>query len=176
MHFRCVGRETPSKIGCNAKMRLFARALAERARHILVSPPQARNFGRFGVRLRRTAWSSVQGVKNSHGNVVLHLPHQKPSRHGRRPAALHAEFQTGDLFASGRRQAGRANTDWLRMLFFTDRVRIQKNVGSKTPDSEPTRKCDFFRAPPPFHSLRKPFCVRRKRPPALLSEIWLDLA
>jgi hypothetical protein len=86
-----------------------------------------------------------------------------------------AEFQTREFFASGR-QAGRANADWLRMLFFTDHVRIQKNVGSKTPDSEPTRKCDFFRAPPPFHSLRKPFCVRRKRPPALLSEIWLDLA
>ena len=34
----------------------------------------------------------------------------------------------------------------------------------------------FFAPPPPFHSLRKPFCVRRKRPPALLSEIWLDLA
>ena len=159
-------------------MRLFARALAERARHILVSPPQARNFGRFGVRLRRTAWSSVQGVKSSHGNVVLHLPHQKPSRHGR-PAALHAEFQTGDLFASGRRQAGRANTDWLGMrccFSLIVHVRAQKNVGSNTPDSEPTRKCDFFRAPPPFHSLRKPFCVRRKRPPALLSEIWLDLA
>ena len=42
---------------------------------------------------------------------------------------LHAR----ELFASGR-QAGRANTDWLRTLFFTDRVRIQKNVGSKTPD------------------------------------------
>jgi hypothetical protein len=40
----------------------------------------------------------------------------------------------------------------------------------------PTRKCDFFRAPSPFHLLRKPFCARRKRPPALLSEIWLDLA
>ena len=86
-----------------------------------------------------------------------------------------AENQTRVFFASGR-QAGRANADWPSMLFFTDRVRIQKNVGSKTPDSEPTRKCDFFRAPPPFHSLRKPFRVRRKRPPALLSEIWLDLA
>jgi len=60
-----------------------------------------------------------------------------------------AEFQTREFFASGR-QAGRANSDWLRMLFFTDHVRIQKNVGSKTPDSEPTRKCDFFRAPPPL--------------------------
>ena len=57
--------------------------------------------------------------------------------------------QTGFFFASGR-QAGRANTDWPSTLFFTDRVRTQKNVGSKTPDSEPTRKCDFFRAPPPF--------------------------
>ena len=86
-----------------------------------------------------------------------------------------AENQTRGFFASGR-QAGRANTDRPSLLFLTDRVRIQKNVGSKTPDSEPTRKCDFFRAPLPFHSLRKPFCVRRKRPPALLSEIWLDLA
>ena len=86
-----------------------------------------------------------------------------------------AENQTRGFFASGR-QAGRANTDRPSLLFLTDRVRIQKNVGSKTPDSEPTRKCDFFRAPPPFHSLRKPFRVRRKRPPALLSEIWLDLA
>ena len=59
-----------------------------------------------------------------------------------------AENQTSGFFASGR-QAGRANTDWPSTLFFADRVRIQKNVGSKTPDSEPTRKCDFFRAPPP---------------------------
>ena len=157
-------------------MRLFARALAERARHILVSPPQARNFGRFGVHLRRTAWSSVQGVKNSHGNVVLHLPHQKPSRHGR-PAALHAEFQTGDLFASGRRQAGRANTDcsadWLRMrCCFSLIVSGSRKMSAQRPRIRSQHEnATFFARLPLFFSLCKSFCARRKRPPALLSEI-----
>ena len=93
-----------------------------------------------------------------------------------------AEFQTREFLASGR-QAGRANHDTigLGMLFFTDSVRTQKNVGSKTPDSEPTyytkMRLFFSRAPPPFtHCASKPFCAHRKRPPALLSEIWLNLA
>ena len=115
----------------------------------------------------------VQGVKDFLGTLMAHACHTE----NRPNTAGLAEIQTRGFFASGRQAGGRANTDWPRILFFTDRVRIQKNVGSKTPDSEPTRKCDYFRAPPPsFHSLRKPFCIRRKRPPALLSEIWLDLA
>ena len=71
-----------------------------------------------------------------------------------------AEFQTREFFASGR-QAGRANTDWPSILFFTAIVSGSRNMSAQRPRirSQHARKCDFFRAPPPFHSLRKPFCI-----------------
>ena len=159
-------------------MRIFARAPAERARHILVSPPQARDFGRFGAHLRRTAWSSVQGVKSSHGNVVLHLPHQKSSRHactaGRRPCMLNFKLETCLPPAAGK-PAGRTLIG--SGCCFSLIVSGPRKMSAQRPRIRSQHEnATFFASPPPFHSLRKPFCVRRKRPPALLSEIWLDLA
>ena len=139
-------------------MRLFARALAERARHILVSPPQARDFGRFGVRLRRTAWSSVQGVKSSHGNVVLHLPHQKPSRHGR-PAALHAmlnfKLETCLPPAAGK-PAGRTLIG--SGCCFSLIVSGPRKMSAQRPRIRSQHEnATFFARPPPFTHCASPF-------------------